>query len=118
MVSVDIRRAQLSRLAEALRDLVGVLTLDPSCSWTSHFQHCLALSETLLNDGFTQEQLADLSVSITRCYGGSGSFSDYTPGDYDTSTARYSEIPGTEIFETFAKLTYERAIALRVVDQY
>ena len=114
MVSTEIRRTQLSHLVDTLHDLVGTLALDDSCQWTAHFRRCLVYAEELLDTGFTQEQLAELSASVTHCYGGSGSFSDYFPGRYDRSTGRYVGIPGTESFETFAGATYERAGELRV----
>ena len=117
MVSTEIRHTQLSRLVDALRDLVGTLEQDDSCQWTPHFRRCLAHAEELLSTGFTQEQLAELSTSVTHCYGGMGSFSDYAPGRFEPSTGRYAGIPGTENFDTFAGATYERAVDLRVVDQ-
>jgi hypothetical protein len=117
MASTEIRHTQLSHLADALRDLVGTLAQDHSCQWTTHFRRCLAHAEELLSTGFTQEQLAELSASVTHCYGGMGSFSDYAPTRYDSSTGRYTGIPGTETFETFAGATYERALALRVTGQ-
>ena len=115
MATNEIRRAQLSRLIEVLRDLTGVMILDPSCAWTRHFRSLLMWSESLQNEDFVQEDLTRLSISITRSY--EAGFSDYSPGYFDSFSGDYIGIAGTENFETFSKVTRGRAVALRAVDQ-
>jgi hypothetical protein len=117
-ISIEIRRIQLSRLVDVLRDLTVTLSLDTSCQWTPHFRRCLAHAEELLVSGFTQEQLAALSTSITHCFGGAGSFSDYAPGSYDRSTGRYLALSGAENFEIYAHAVCEQATELRVIGRY
>ena len=103
-IPLDIRRQQLINLTETLRDLISVLSTDPICEWTSHFQGALMRAEELLASNFTQEDLSMFSVHVNSVYDGSRGFRNYVPRE-----------GGTEHFATFARVVYDRALELRVV---
>lgn len=105
------RKLQLERLSTHLRQLVAVLQQDELCDWTKHFANCLAHAEHLLANGFTQEELNDLSSSIMRVYGGSGSFNDY-PGNPTTTG-----MPGRDL-SALCDAVYDDAQELRVIGRY
>lgn len=105
------RRPHLERLLTGLRQLVDILRRDELCDWTKHFANCLAHAEHLLANGFTHEELNDLSSSITGVYGGSGSFNDY-PGN-PTATG----MPGREL-SALCDAVYDDAQELRVIGRY
>ena len=110
-VSTEMRRLQLSRLIDRLRDLVATLSLDDSCEWAPHFRQCVAEAERLSACGFTQEELTELSVAITQQSG----LLAYCPGRFERATGCYEGIPGTENFETFARATFECARDVRAI---
>ena len=109
------RRAQLKALAEQLSRLVELLRLDPNCQWRGHFEQCLQTALALLESTFTQDDLTNLSSSVTHVYGGMGSFSDYAPASYHAQSGRCAAIPGTETFEEISGGVYDGALSLRVV---
>jgi hypothetical protein len=111
----EMRQKQLTRLTESLRRLVYILRLDNSCQWRKHFETQLAIAEQLLAEGFTQDQLAELSSSICFVFSGMGSFNDYFPGRYDAATGRYTPLPGSEDFEAVSQAVAEQAFELRVI---
>jgi hypothetical protein len=118
MISLKVRKKQLITLANALRDLVLVLEKDSECQWAEHFKSSLFRSEQLLEKGFTQAELNDLSVSVNSVYQGMGSFSDYAPYNYNSESKSLSAIPGTEDFDSFAGKVYDFSLELRVVGRY
>jgi len=115
MVPLDIRRQQLSNLTEAIDDLLGVLRCDPRCKWTEHFEKRQREIHKLLGSKFTQEQLSGLSVSICRLL---RRLEGPAPRNFDAETGKYRSIPGTENYETFARVAAERALELRVIGRY
>lgn len=115
MITAVLRKEQLACLVESLRRLVSMLRRDGACLWRGHFETQLADAEQLLANGFTQEQLSDLSGSICFVFSGMGSFSDYFPGRYDVTTGRYTSLPGTQDFEEVAHTVAEQALELRVI---
>lgn len=105
------RRPQLERLLIGLRQLVPVLREDELCDWTKHFENCLALAEHLLANGFTQDELNELSARLTRVYGGSGSFNDY-PGN-----PAANGMSGRDL-TALCEQVYDDAYELRVIGRY
>jgi hypothetical protein len=105
------RRRQLERLLTGLRHLVAVLRRDELCDWTKHFENCLAHAEYLFANGFTQEELNDLSSSIMRVYGGSGSFNDYPGNSTTTGVSGHS-------LSALCDAVYDDAQELRVIGRY
>ncbi len=105
------RNPQLERLLISLRQLVEVLRKDEFCDWTQHFQNCHEYAENLLANGFSQEELNDLSSSIMRVYGGSGSFNDY-PGN-PTAIG----MSGREL-SALSDAVHDNAQELRVIGRY
>lgn len=86
-IDSSIRREQLMKLAASLEALCKLLQLDSQCTWTKHFQACLAATQALLASGFDQAALHDLSSAIRRVFAGMGSFNDYVP---ITTTSEFS----------------------------
>ncbi|KAA9001325.1 hypothetical protein FJU30_08905 [Affinibrenneria salicis] len=78
-IAVTVRRKQLRALTEYLELLCELLRLDSQCGWTTHFEHSLSVANRLLETGFEQVELNELSLSIRSVYGGMGSFNDYVP---------------------------------------
>ena len=109
------RHQQLETLAAHLDQLVAVLALDPMCDWRRHFEGGLSASRALLTQGFTQQQLNELSGSIMSVYGGAGSFSDYAPVTQAHPGGPFALIPGMESVDTLSGRVYQSALALRVV---
>jgi hypothetical protein len=105
------RRPQLERLLTGLRQLVDILRREELCDWTKHFANSLAHAEHLLANGFTQEELNDLSSSIMGVYGGSGSFNDY-PGNPPATG-----ISGRDLSK-LCDAVYDDAQELRVIGRY
>ena len=74
--------------AEKLQALIG--TLEKLCQflkldgeedrWLPHFQRNLDKARELLQQGWTRQDLKDLTVQIKCVFGGLGSFNDYVPG--------------------------------------
>ena len=73
------RSEQLDTLVASLSELIVILSFDPRCQWLSHFEKCLSDANYLRADGFTQNQLNELSGSVRSVFGGMGSFNDYAP---------------------------------------
>jgi hypothetical protein len=107
------RTNQLDELIEALSKLTEMLTLDSSCQWRRHFEHCLVNARELRSNGFEQSNLNELSGSIRYVYGGMGSFNDYAPIAAD-ETGSFSVIGGMEGMDVIANHVYERALNLMV----
>ena len=105
------RQSQLEMLLIHLRELVAVLGRDEHCDWTRHFEHSLAWAEHLEANGFTQDELNELSSSITRVYGGSGSFNDY-PGNPATTGMFGRDL------SMLCHAVYDDAQELRVTGRY
>ena len=104
------RKPQLERLVPHLRQLVAVLQQDELCDWTKHFENCLAVADHLLTNGFTQDELNNLSSRVMGVYGGSGSFNDY-PGNPTTGMS------GRDL-SALCDAVYHDAQELRVIGRY
>ncbi|UTW45421.1 hypothetical protein KFE80_00350 [bacterium SCSIO 12696] len=100
------RKAQLTDLKRELENLVAVLREDEGCTWLSHFERCLDKTDQLIESGFEQNQLSELSVSVRSVYGGMGSFNDYVPPQSAWGTDRFSNN------------VWEAAMALKVIGEY
>jgi len=109
------RSRHLRDLEVSLARLVVIVGHDPTCEWRPHFERCLADTRELIASGFSQEQLNALSSSLTHVYGGQGSFNDYGPYIYDSSSGTFRAISGTEDFPEVATHVHDAALALRVV---
>jgi len=103
----------LQMLFKSLRRLVEILQLDPKCQWTAKFRADLDLCLSLITNGFSRSDLAELSSSITYVFQGMGSFNDYSPSVYDPASGRYSPITGSEDFESVTKEVFDLATSLR-----
>jgi uncharacterized protein DUF6966 len=117
-VSLPEKRYQLEQLRDVLSRLISIVNKDSNCKWRQVFESALQECEQLLTHGFTQDDLTNLSISITHIYGGSGSFSDYSPSIYDKANGRYTPIVGTENFNQISNSVAEAAQTLRVVGSY
>jgi hypothetical protein len=106
------KTATLEKLVQALKRLVEILQLDPSCTWTAKFQNDLAKGIELLNGKYEEDDLRSFSSSIRHVFGGMGSFNDYYPGKYDRLTGRYNRIAGTEDFEKIVKQVFDQSLEL------
>lgn len=106
------RKETLKQLCEALRDLVGLLRLDKRCRWTDKFERDLDQASQLLKNGFSDQDIENLSTSIRYVYQGSGSFNDYGPGTYNPKTGRYDATHDTENFEAVSQRVYDLALKL------
>lgn len=100
------RKSQLSNLKVELENLVGILRKDSGCTWLKHFEHCLESADILLENGFEQDQLNDLSTKIRSVYGGMGSFNDYVPP------------PNTWGNNEYSGKVYDAAMELKVIGRY
>ena len=67
----------LSDLKSAIDQLCLHLKIDKSCIWTAHFEKQLKQIQDLIEYGYVEENLYELSSSIRSVYGGMGSFNDY-----------------------------------------
>lgn len=105
------RESQLEDLLSQLRELVPVLARDKHCFWTKHFEHGLAWAEHLKAEGFTEDELSELSSYITRVYGGSGSFNDYPGNPTETGSS------GCDL-SSLCHAVYDAATELRVIGRY
>lgn len=113
-IPLNIRRQQLVKLREQLKELVDVLEKDAGCQWTAHFRNSLAEAEALLASDFTQEELNLFAASVNSVYGGAGSFNDYAPL-VSPASGRPQAISGMENFDQIASAVYERAVELRAI---
>ncbi|ALP68634.1 DUF6966 domain-containing protein [Paraburkholderia caribensis] len=102
----------LDQLIEALEKLVALLVLDPGCQWTRKFKSDLVWARQLRAGPVAARGLADLSSSIRHVYGGMGSFNDYAPAAYESTTGRYTLIPGTEDFDMVRSEVFDLALTL------
>lgn len=75
-----IKRDALLALSSALNDLIFLLRLDTKCPWTLKFEADCVTANELLENGFSDDELMQLVVSIKYVYQGMGSFNDYSPG--------------------------------------
>ncbi|MDO1530503.1 hypothetical protein QMK61_16825 [Fulvimonas sp. R45] len=110
------RREQLETLHAHLGELIAVLAQDPACQWRAHFAACQQRAASLLNLGFTQSELNELSGSVNHVYGGSGSFNDYAPVRAKAD-GTFSVITGMDGFSKLSSNVYASALALRVVGE-
>ncbi|AZZ98454.1 hypothetical protein [Pseudoalteromonas sp. R3] len=67
----------LSDLKLAIEQLCLHLKIDKSCIWTDHFERQLKQINDLIEYGYVEENLYELSSSVRAVYGGMGSFNDY-----------------------------------------
>lgn len=74
MIPKDIVLADLKL---AIEQLCMHLKTDESCIWTNHFEKQLKQVNDLIEYGYVEENLYELSSSIRAVYGGMGSFNDY-----------------------------------------
>jgi hypothetical protein len=102
----------LEQLVHALKKLVDILRLDPNCPWTAKFENDLANGFELLNGKYRDDDLRSFSSSIRHVFQGMGSFNDYSPAMYDSSTGRYTPIAGTEDFEKITREVFDLSIKL------
>jgi hypothetical protein len=118
-MSLD-REAQLIDFITALAKLISILQEDSACKWTNHFRKCLAESKRLTRYGFVQTDLNKLSNSVISVYGGTGSFSDYTP---IIPSSKLNESHSWQPSASFKKLdqtaseVFEKALALREIEK-
>ncbi|NIK40541.1 hypothetical protein FHY12_002866 [Xanthomonas arboricola] len=107
------RQRQLEDLHAHLGELIAVLTQDQACQWQSHFASCQQRAAGLLSQGFTQNDLNELSGSVNHVFGGSGSFNDYAPV-VPQLDGTFNVIAGMERFDELSIKVYHSALALRV----
>ncbi len=74
---MDSKDIVLSDLKLAIEQLCLHLKTDESCIWTNHFEKQLKHVNDLIEYGYVEENLYELSSSIRAVYGGMGSFNDY-----------------------------------------
>ena len=67
----------LSDLKLAIEQLCLHLKTDECCIWTNHFENQLKQVNDLIEYGYVEENLYELSSSVRAVYGGTGSFNDY-----------------------------------------
>ncbi len=67
----------LSDLKLAISRLCMHLKIDKSCIWTAHFEKQISHIQDLIEYGYVEENLYELSSSIRSVYGSMGSFNDY-----------------------------------------
>ena len=109
------RPAQLANLVSHLGDLEVVLAFDPNCQWSNHFSRSLSTAKWLSSAGASQQQLNELSSSVTSVFGGMGSFNDYAPVR-PAGNGTYAVIPGMESLTEVSGRVYDSAVALRVIE--
>lgn len=103
------QREALLVLSSALEELISLLKLDAGCQWTSKFETDRIVANELLRNGFSNEELEQLALSVKYVYQGMGSFNDYSPGKYNISTRQYEAIPGAENFEEASQKVFDAA---------
>lgn len=106
------KREILYTLTGELTNLVALLQLDAECPWVAKFEHDCATANELLRNGFSDDELVQLAISIKFVYQGMGSFNDYSPGIFNTATGRYDAIPGTENCEEVSKRVFDLSTKL------
>lgn len=106
------QKETLTCLFEALKQLVDLLRLDKRCQWTTKFERDMEDTLWLLENGFTDKDVSNLSTSIMYVYQGMGSFNDYSPGVFNPKTGRYEKIFGTESFDAVSQRVYDMALKL------
>lgn len=74
---MDPKDIVLSDLKLKIEQLLLHLKTDESCIWTSHFEKQFKQVNDLIEYGYVEENLYELSISIRAAYGGMGSFNDY-----------------------------------------
>jgi hypothetical protein len=114
-IDASVRREQLKKLEESLELLCELLQLDSQCTWTKHFQTCLATARELLASGFDQTALNDLSSSIRYVFGGMGSFNDYVPIMNTKESSVWYQKHGNP--EKVIGIVYSKAMDLIVVGE-
>ena len=111
---MEDRHEELKSLVEALDDLIAVLELDPSCTWTKHFRAARSRAKMLFGTT-SQDTLNSFSASVTSVYGGMGSFNDYYPCLPEKRLKAPNRIHSMENLDPFSSAVYDRAVNLRVV---
>ena len=109
-------------MTEKLRRIVVALELQPEGygvqEWIKVFRSYMAECEGLLQHGFTQEQLNELSASIMRLSDDKAGF-DYYPLSYDRETGEYERLSEEKVRALNEAMTglYDTALALRTVGE-
>lgn len=103
--------ATVGQLVRALKTLVEILRLDPSCQWTTKFENDLAKASGLLNK-CDEDDLHSLSASVRYVFRGMGSFNDYSPAIYNPATGKYDPIPGADDFEKVTQEVFDLSLKL------
>ncbi len=67
----------------------------------------------LLSQGFTQNDLNELSSSVNHVFGGAGSLNDYAPV-VQRLDGTFNIIAGMDSFDELASRVYDSALTLRV----
>ena len=103
------RDSQLEKLIQSLDAVVAVLGRDSDCCWLSGMRQHAQNARLIRLNGISQASLNDLSAAIMGCYGGMGSFSDYTPHVANTPAPWCSEL------NVLRTEVYQNALNLRVI---
>lgn len=101
----------LKKLKTALVQLILLLKVDRSCLWTAHFEKQLAHVNDLIEYGYVDEDLYELSSSIRSVYGGMGSFNDYYNPDQSKERSKLVKKYGSS--RVLSSKVYDHAIELK-----
>jgi hypothetical protein len=115
MIDIGEKRRLLESLHVNLERLIEMLNLevDPKRQFGALFEPQLEQIKDLLRSGFEFQDLKELSYSLEGLL--HRNFMDYSPATFDTSTGRFSPIPGTEKYEEVLARVSALAFELRVV---
>jgi hypothetical protein len=115
MINLDEKKKLLVSLNASLELMIELLNLevDPKKQFGRLFEPQLDRAKDLLRNGFEFQDLKELSYSIEGLL--HRNFMDYSPATFDSSTGKFSPIPGTEEYGEVLVRVSALALELRVV---
>lgn len=108
---MDFKDIILSQLKLAIEQLCLHLKTDDSCIWTNHFEKQLKLVNDLIEYGYVEENLYELSSSIRAVYGGMGSFNDYYNPQQSKERSKLIKLYGSS--SDLSSKVYDLAVKLK-----
>lgn len=115
MVDIAQKKHLLEELIGSLSLLIDMPKMEPDLQnqYAPFFEPLLEKAQLLSADGFTFEDLKDLSYSLEGLM--NRSFLDYSPSIFNKDTGRFSAINGTENYQEVLSEVSKLILELRVI---
>jgi hypothetical protein len=115
MIDLTEKQNVLDHLIADLHLLIKMLGLEPDVNrqFAPLFEPVLERAQELRSNGFELEDLKELSYLLEGLL--HRNFLDYAPATFDTSTGRFSPIPGTEEYAEVLARVSASTLELRMI---